>query len=155
MTQLRERSTRALTRCPFCHDDLSARQATTICDECHAPHHAACWSELDHCASCRTTLGSLAPDPGPRCAAAGCEERALGRDAIEPKHCRAHGLARCGWAGVGVGLAIWSFFFAAQVLSPTDSIPGVLLYPWWAFVAIGVGLLGKAHWLLWRREVRD
>lgn len=37
-------------RCPYCHDALGGELVR--CDRCAAGHHAECWAEHAHCASC-------------------------------------------------------------------------------------------------------
>ena len=39
-------------RCPYCHEEVSAREEALVCAECLSRHHAECWGEHGRCASC-------------------------------------------------------------------------------------------------------
>lgn len=45
----------ALLRCPFCHEQVSGLVPHSTCGQCSAPHHTACWDELQRCAACAST----------------------------------------------------------------------------------------------------
>jgi len=46
-------------RCPFCHEDVSpGDDEKTLCNDCLAVHHEACWSEHGGCSSCGMELPS-------------------------------------------------------------------------------------------------
>jgi hypothetical protein len=43
----------AVNRCPFCHEDVAAGDATAVvCRACLARHHGGCWSEGGRCGAC-------------------------------------------------------------------------------------------------------
>lgn len=68
---------RSPTRCPFCHEDVAADSAATVCQACLSRHHAPCWSEGGRCGSCGQTRAlEAAPErAGPGgCACCGLQQ---------------------------------------------------------------------------------
>lgn len=58
-------------RCPFCHEDISpGEEAKTLCNDCMAVHHEACWEEHGGCSSCSFGSSREAPQRQPTLAQA-------------------------------------------------------------------------------------
>ncbi len=44
----------AANRCPYCHEDVEAKQSV-VCQKCLSRHHGACWREAGSCSACHGT----------------------------------------------------------------------------------------------------
>jgi hypothetical protein len=88
------------SRCPYCHADVTERgpRDWVACEGCLARHHASCWKEHRHCASCHGTR-ALVPRMQPTLAT-----RVIATSAIV----------------VGVGCLMFvSWFVGRRSMSPT------------------------------------
>jgi len=53
----------AVSRCPYCRDDVAA-EGSAVCEGCLTRHHPACWDEAARCSSCGSTSRLQRAQPG-------------------------------------------------------------------------------------------
>ena len=154
----------AVSRCPYCRDDVAA-EGSAVCEGCLARHHPACWDEAGACSACgsasrleraqRRPMGGRVhdpewdtPPPAPvECAWVGCERPntwAVGDEGLA-RWCEAHARQT---AANGVLLRL--------VVSAVLAVPGVFLLMIGymdqaiSLAVLGVAWLGALAYVVWR-----
>lgn len=83
-------------RCPFCHEDCAADEAT-VCQDCLARQHTGCWDEAGRCGACGSERALSPTGERPRSRAARPADIFTLRDDLLTGGLTAASTAACAW----------------------------------------------------------